>query len=225
MSRVIFSLCLLCCIAGCTSRIAPETAYVVAYVSKDGPRRPIVALVPLIDSTLPHLSWNLSDELTAGIERRLDKKDIFYLARPARMRQIARTLSPAQNPFGTDPSWMKEAFPRDEFVVFMELLEHDEVPLSPGDAPAELNIAVRLRVLDLRGQKVRVVLQEVVRESHYIPKPFTRAHFAPATWGSDTYSITPLGLAHAQLSKEIAGRIEDYILLVAPVPGEKSSDG
>ena len=85
--------------------------------------------------------------------------------------------------------------------------------LSSADTSANLNMSLRVRMLDLRGPQPSIVLQEIVHDSHHIPKQFTRANFHQVEWGKGSFNISPLGLAHAQLTKEIASRIEDYALL------------
>lgn len=181
--------------------------------------KPIVALVPLIDNTVNDVPWSLSEELTSAIYHRLSQRDKLYLVDLQKVRAATRKLNNSSNPFGANIAWVKKAFPEQEFVVFMELLQHEELPVqaskisSPEDTSAELTMKVRIRVVDVRTPEPKVVLQEIVQDSHYIPKQFTRANFFQVPWGKESYHISPLGLAHTQLSKEIAGRLEDYILL------------
>jgi hypothetical protein len=182
--------------------------------------RPIVALLPVIDHSSSNLSWNLSEELTAAIHYRLIQKNAFYLLDKEKTRSLQKNLKEPLNPFGADILWMKQAFLGQEFVVFMELMTHEEVPLSVKNAaassnegPSEIQIKMRLRVIDLRHEQAEIVLQEILTNSHAIPKPFTRFESRQVPWGSENYNISPLGMAHAELTKEIATHLEDYILL------------
>ncbi|MGE5196635.1 MAG: CT253 family lipoprotein [Anaerolineae bacterium] len=185
----------------------------------DGRSKPIVALVPFIDRTLNDLPWSLSQELTSTIMHRLMQKDKLYLIDEQRVLTAVKKLSDTNDPFGTQLQWVRKSFPDEEFVVFLELVEHEEVPImhqkasSSLDAPAELNMSVRVRILDLRGEHPVAILQELIHDTHSIPRQFTKANFIQVPWGKDSYSISPLGLAHAQLIKELVSRIEDYILL------------
>jgi hypothetical protein len=179
--------------------------------------KPIVAVVPVIDHSHSELGWNLSEELTHSISARLLKHDQIYLANPEKVQASVRKLKETQDPFSSNLSWVKRAFSQNEFVVFMELVEHKEYPLhtesDSQDSPAELSIAMRVRVVDIRGSEPKIVLQELLQDSQHIPRQFTRANFDQVPWGADTFDISPVGMAHAQLTKELASRLEDYILL------------
>ena len=72
---------------------------------------------------------------------------------------------------------------------------------------------MRLRVFDLRGKEPVVVLQEILHRNHLIPKPSDLKEPCPERWKRMTFIVSPLGLAHAQFTKEAVERIEDYILL------------
>lgn len=182
-------------------------------------KKPLVALLPLIDNTKHGLSWDISEELTSSVHHRLLLKDKLYLVDKEKVLSATKKLKESDNPFVNDLSWMKRSFPSDEFVVFLELIEHDEVPVystrqaAPGEVDADLQMSVRVRVVDLRGEQPKIVLQELIHESHRIPKQFTKANFHQVPWDDDSFSISPVGLAHDALSKEIAVRVQDYILL------------
>lgn len=182
-------------------------------------QKPIVALVPLMDNTKHGLSWDISEELTSSIHHRLLQKDKLYLVDKDKVLSATKKLKESDNPFLNDLSWMKNSFASNEFVVFLELIEHNEVPVyssrqaAPGEVDADLQMSVRVRVVDLRGEQPKIVLQELIHESHRIPKQFTKDNFHQVPWDDDSFSISPIGLAHDALSKEIAVRVQDYILL------------
>ena len=182
--------------------------------------RPVVALVPVIDSTKSDLSWNLADEWTASLDYRLSDSDRLYLVDLKTTYETLQKAKPIPNPFGMDCRWLKKTFPKNEFVVFLEIVEHEEVlrqdkknPVAPNLCTADLNMGVRVRVFDLRGDQPVAVLQEILHDTHFVPRPFTRANFDQIAWGEEGFDISPMGLAHATFVKEIARRIEDYILL------------
>lgn len=212
--KIILILGAILLVAGCEKQ--PQSSGVA--LQQRTSLKPIVALVPIIDHSRSHLAWNLSEELTSAIHYRLTQKDKLYLIEPSKVAATLKKLKDSNNPFDVDLTWIKKAFFEDEFVVFMEILSHDQVainakdPHSPQEAPAELTISMRLRVIDLRGEEPAIALQEILHNSHYLPKQFTSSHFEQVEWGKDAYAISPLGLAHAGLSKEIASRVEDYIL-------------
>jgi hypothetical protein len=160
------------------------------------------------------LEWSVSEELTSTIHYRLLQKNRLYLVDHEKVASAVRKLDASHNPFGANLAWVKRAFPEDEFVIFMELVEHEEIPASQkGGTASELNMAMRVRVVDLRHDFPKVILQEMVRGSHSIPKQFSREYFFQVPWGKESYSISPIGLAHSDLSQEVARRVEDYILL------------
>jgi len=217
MSRTAIVICLAALAAGCHPESDSRQSF--HYEEKEVLNRPVVALVPIIDSTTSELPWSLSDELTELVHERLEQKDKLHLIEENRIRSITKTLSSSDNPFANDISWVKNTFTNDEFVVFVELIEHDELPLngqkfsSPKECSYELNMTARIRVVDLRQQQPQIVLQELIHDTHFIPKRFSRFNFEQVIWGEENYNISPLGIAHGAFSKEIAKRVEDYILL------------
>ncbi len=194
---------LLLLVASCTQHASPQQENACVYTHQ----RPIVALVPVVDNTHSNLPWSLSEELTSAIHYRLMQKDTFYLIDQEKIRKC-KTID---NPFGSDLTWIKKAFFQNEFVVFLELISHEET--AAKDSPTELSMKMRIRVIDVRQEEPVVILQEIIHDSHYLPKQFTGDHFHQIEWGKENYNISPLGIAHTQLSREVASRIEDYVLL------------
>lgn len=183
--------------------------------------KPIVAIMPVIDST-EDSTWNLSDEFTYCIAHQLAKKNHFFLLDLDKSRAIPYQLSYDQNPFAQDVQWLKKTFLNHEFVVFLELIEHDEVIRHSNKkltdskkCSAELLMTMRIRIFDLREEEPKIVLQELIHQSHFIPRPFTRSNFQQEKWGHETFAISPMGLAHAQFIKHISNRLEEYILWAA----------
>ena len=121
------------------------------------------------------------------------------------------------NPFACDLAWIKSEFPDHEFAVFLELAEHDFVPPvknhSSGEVPNNLSMGIRIRVVDLRGASPKIVLQEIVRDAYYIPRTLLPTDYSSVTWGTEEYRKSPMGIAHAQIAREVAARISEYILL------------
>jgi hypothetical protein len=181
--------------------------------------KPAVAIIPLIDNSNHALGWNLSDEITFTLCSKLDRQNAFNLALPGKIKSQSKKMKGFNNPFGDDLDWVKTIFHEEEFVVFLEMIEHGEVPNStnkkapPETLSAQLNLSVRLRIIDVRGNSPKVVLQEILQDSHFIPRQFTSYNFHQTPWNTEEFFLSPVGIAHAQLIKELKGRIEDYILL------------
>ena len=178
---------------------------------EDGRAKPSVAVASLLDTTSFDASWSLSEELTQGV--------MDLVARTGQVHVHSQQESPfTENPFGNNLSWMKREFQGEEFVAFLELVEHEFAPVkakgvTPQEASSNLNMGVRLRVIDLRAETPKIVLQEMIRDSYFVPKTLIPTDYSVAVWGTDHFQKSPMGIAHAQLMQEIASRITDYILL------------
>lgn len=182
----------------------------------DGRVKPRVALVPIYDRSGEEFAWSLSDELTHALYQRMTSRGSLCLADLGEMKKFQSNL----NPFGKEYGWLKKSFQDQEFVVFAELVEHNIHPKQASSSfldkltpSCELDMTVRLRIFDLRGDSPEIILQEIVRQTHLIPKQDAITDQDPGKWRHKTYTVSPLGFSHYQLSKELVSRIEDYILL------------
>ncbi len=178
---------------------------------EDGRSKPSVAVASMLDTTSFDASWSLSEELTDGIMSRIANSGDIYVH--------SKEESPfTDNPFGTDLSWMKREFQSEEFVTFLELVEHEFTPVrtkgnTAQEASNNLNMAVRVRVVDLRPAAPKIVLQEMIRDTYFVPKTLIPSDYAVEVWGTEGFRKSPMGIAHAQLVEDVANRISDYILL------------
>jgi hypothetical protein len=180
---------------------------------EDGRAKPVVAIAPMIDTTTQDASWSLSEEITSMIVQRMGQGGKLFVV-------SNEDDSFTDNPFGPELGWVKREFHDQEFVVFLELVEHEAVAanklkknLPPQEVSTNLNMAVRIRVLDLRSATPKVVLQEMIRDTYFIPKTLIPTDYTSVVWGSDTFLTSPMGIAHTQLVQEIVSRVSDYILL------------
>lgn len=183
---------------------------------EDGRAKPIIAVASMIDTTSFECPWSLSEELTSLIVNQIGQGGKIYVYSTPEFPFV-------ENPFGSDLSWIKREFHNEEFVAFLELVEHVNAPaikgnripenLSPQEVSTNLEMAVRIRVVDVRSSAPKIVLQEVVKGSYYIPKTLIPTDYNQIVWGSEEYRKTPMGIAHMQLAKEITTRLTDYIIL------------
>ncbi len=220
MSRFLFSISFLALVAsGCddTSNTSSQ-----AYGHTSSHIKPVVAIVPIIDHTKNDYSWDLSEELSSSLYQRIAQKNHLTLVSGSQVRAQTKNLLEKYHPFSPDISWVKKSFQKDQFVVFLELIEHEEViqqnsqrPSALEDCNAALNMSMRVRIFDLRDTEPKVILQELIHDNHFIPRPFTQANFYQVSWEDVSFSISPLGLAHTHFIKEIATRIEDYVLAMS----------
>jgi hypothetical protein len=178
---------------------------------EDGRAKPTIAIASMLDTTSFDASWSLSDEITTGVMDGIAQTGAIFVH--------AQESSPfSENPFGTNLAWMKREFNSEEFVAFLELVEHEFSPVKTKgttlqEASANLNMAVRLRVVDLRPTTPRVVLQEMIRETYFVPKTLIPNDYSVEVWGTEKFLKSPMGIAHASLIQQISNRISDYILL------------
>lgn len=181
--------------------------------------KPLVAIAPMVDHSETELGWDLSDEFTYCISTKLLQKNKFRVVDPQKTKTQIKKAKVHTNPFGNDLSWVKNTFPGDDFVVFMELIEHREQlretdsSKKPEHSHADLNVTLRLRIVDIRKEQPLIVLQEIIQDSHFIPRQLTSYNQQQAPWNSEGFSISPVGIAHASLIKELTARIEDYVVL------------
>lgn len=209
MKRVLFTAGALL-LASCSSKgeDTPLTRY-----HDDGRAKPVVAIAPMLDTTSFEVPWSVSEELTASLVQKVTKKQQLFV-------QSGEEYAIADNPFSQDLAWMQREFSSNEFAVFLELVEHEMIPAEktsgpvfPQEVSQNLNISVRVRVIDLRGTSPKIVLQEVVRDSYYIPKTLSPTDYSVTTWGSEDFAKSSMGIAHAQVIQEIASRVTEYVLL------------
>lgn len=182
---------------------------------EDGRAKPSVAIVPVVDSTNFNYPWSLSEEFTDLLITKISHKHSLFLPEDG---IIKYDFSYSQDLFGTDLEWMKQAFNPHEFVVLVEFLQHKKSPVSKKNTPtaelsSNLNLTVRLRIIDLRKNQPEIVLQEKISDSYFISKNVLPTNYEIVTWGSDEYKTSSLALAHGQIAKEVVERINDYISL------------
>lgn len=181
--------------AGCSYSGTELTRY-----HEDGRAKPAVVVTQMIDTSSFDVPWSLSEELTTLVSRSIAQNRSLYVS-------TKEELGYAENPFGQDLSWAKQELKSYEFAVFMELVDHSFNPSN------NLNMAVRVRVVDLRGPEPKVILQEMVKQDYYVPRNLLPTDYNTVTWGTPDYRATPLNAAHLQLAQEISSRLGDYILL------------
>jgi hypothetical protein len=175
----------------------------------NGVEKPTVALVPVIDSSGYELPWNMAEELTSLINARLNTQGIFLVT------PKEGALPYLESPFTNNILWIKKNFKDYDFVVFLELIEHEKVAEKKGclDSSSNLNTAMRIRIVDNRDKQPKVVLQELLKDSYFISKSLLPVDYNVVAWNTSDYSSTPFGIAHLQLCKSVVERLSDYIAI------------
>lgn len=174
--------------------------------SREGHLKDKIACVNMIDSSHCSLKWDVAQELTSYLEKNLSRKDTLYVV--GVKNEIA--LSSAKNPFASDTSWLKDHFCHMKYVVFTELLKHEQQHQESqlGD---QLALSLRVRVFKNTPEGFIPILQEIVQESYMLPSLLTKTSLFQPTYQSQGYELSPIGSSHQKFIELVAARIRDYL--------------
>ncbi|MCI0382052.1 MAG: hypothetical protein L0207_03250 [Chlamydiae bacterium] len=136
---------------------------------------PTTALIPLFDSSSHTLPWDVANELTYSIRQKLVKNGKLSLLNDSITSKVKKKLRETSNPLGVDSEFIKEHFKNKEILIFMELVYYresllDEQENAGMNHPSEIEIAVRVKVLDLRASQINILLQELVKHRAIVPR-------------------------------------------------------
>jgi len=188
---------------------------------KNGQIKPVVKVLPCqVKSNEIAVAWDLSQEFTDELRRRVFESPKLYLERGGETMEIAKALSTP------DPKNIPSAPLKDlecaDFVMITELVEQRQTPYGftslaeskhrLEESGAILQLAFRVRVLDCRFEQPRVILQELLQTSQVVPKPYLSADYEKTVWGTEPFHHTPLGMAHSKLLREAIGHVEGYVV-------------
>lgn len=215
MTRILmmFAACAAFCV-GCVGRNSDTTLY-----HSSGRSKPTVAVLPVINSTGNTLvNWDLSREMTEEIRKRVYTSARLYMVREGGSMELAKQLNiPNPNEI-SNIGFQKMG--NAEFVVVAELIDQKETPygIQKGkekphldEVGAILSLAMRLRVLDVRGDRPKIILQEVLNQEQVVSRAYLNCDYEKACWGTEAFERTPLGMAHSKIAREIVARVEGYI--------------
>lgn len=186
----------------------------------NGCPKPRVALMPVIDSSQSGLPWSISEELSQSIYYSLMDSGELYVLTPKEVGpgwQKKDTI----DFFGTDTSFTND-FCNADFIVAMELIEHSTAPCDavditgrsfPGCHPIGnvLTLRMRVKILDIRGDKPRVALYEIVKSGYTIKPSCYNVDYSQSGWGTVEFSTTPCAVVHRRMVQNISTRIEQAI--------------
>ena len=178
----------------------------------NGSAKPRVAIVPVITTKAGKLPWNLSDELSEVISEKFLETKQFYLTKDFSVLGKHLTDLSEINPLLEDIRWLYENASTSEFIVFIELVEHNLIPKQSRIPPQSysLDMAFRIHVIDIRGPEPKVILQELMQESFNIS---IKIDYSIDTIGKTAFFLSPIGMAHTHMVKKISKQIQEYILL------------
>lgn len=184
-----------------------------------GGAKPIVAVLPVIDnSKIDSLHWDISQEMTERINTRIVDSSRLYLLREQKDKALAEALN-NPNPKAINASAIRNLGDAD-YAIVTELVEqkvlpnaHPKVAARPhlANSSATLHIAMRVRVLDVRSETPKVILQEILCEDYEIARPYLFVDYTKNGWGEQSYERTPMGLAHSKIVRDLVAHTEGYI--------------
>jgi len=183
-----------------------------------GRQKAIVTVLPVIDHTSDtNVTWDLSREFTEEIRKRVYDSTRVYLLREGEGAEMAERLS---NP---DPTVISSDIARylgaAEFAIVIEIINQTEEPYGLTHASTSplteigstLSVALRVRVIDVRKDKPKVILQEILNQDYVVTRPYFNTDYTRTPWGTEAFQRTPMGLLHNQLIHKLVARVESYI--------------
>ena len=176
-----------------------------------GRHKAVVAVLPVINQTsMTNIPWDLSQELTEEIRKKVYESKRIYLHREPTSLEVAQLLS-VPNPQSIS-SRAAESLGDAEYAIVTEVIEQKEKAFKArSELGAILTFALRVRVLDLRQSTPKVILQEVLDKDYVVAKPYMHCDYEKMGWGTEAFNYTPMGMAHSRLVRELVSRAEAYI--------------
>jgi len=170
-------------------------------------------VLPVVDHSRDvGIPWSISHELTEEVCARIDGVKQIYLLRDVGTRQIAERLT-APNPSLIDQDAVA-GLANTEFVVSTEVIEQTKKQrgATVQDREAtQVSLTLRVRILDIRGEHPRLLLQEVLEQEHMASHMDLEKEYALASWGTEAFSKTSMGQAHSRLVRKLCSRVQSYI--------------
>jgi hypothetical protein len=200
----------------CTYQRRDTTLY-----QSTGRQKAIAVVLPVIDSTgKSQLSWDLSQEFTEEIRKRIYESPKVYLLRDSGSKELAQQFT-VPHPTAI-PVRLTNQIGAAEFVIATELMSQTETPYGLandysdkypiyGETGSVLSVAMRVRVIDVRGETPQVVLQEILTHDQHVARPYMNPNYDKTPWGTEAFQYSAMGIVHHRLVNELVARVEGYI--------------
>lgn len=211
---MLFTLMMAFLFAGCGPRYVDYFPF-----HDDGTPKPRVALLPILNNTPDCVPWDISSEINAGIRYKGMCHGHLFLLSDNEIASHMQGIGPIDY-FGVDISNFKKICDAD-YVVAMELVGHEvycsdqcdlsHIPLQKYRWKSVLEMKVRLRIVDVKCSKPRIVLQEVLTCNYAIPLGREYMDYTRCGWGNSAFFETPCGMAHERLISDLVCRMETVI--------------
>lgn len=181
------------------------TLPLLAWGASSAPIKPRVIIAPFDDRTSANYGWSLSEEFTERTYKELKEYTLLETIKGVRSGEELG------DPFMGDLSWTKQAFRDADFVAFAEIAQHTPCahPSAEGMLYADIFVALRVRVIDLRKPYPTIVLQETIIRKEPMP-----TILMPGGEDFPSYEDSPLDSMHAKIAQKIAAHIARYTLAI-----------
>lgn len=174
----------------------------------DGTPKPKIVVLPVIDHSGTTLPWNISQGFTDDIDyEMMNSGELYALSQ----QEVSESITKLGNiDFFSSDELLAKQFCGTDFVILMELFEcsvtaydacvDTTLSCKPGfPSPGVLLMKMRLRIIDIRCQTPRLVLQEIMRKEVFVPCSYEGAPRGP------------VAKAQHQFACELAQRIETMV--------------
>lgn len=217
MVQYLFVVMVAFCLVGCSASNDVCTKPVCYQKTK-----PNIAFIPVKESVACNYNWDLSKELTDETLTALMEKNSLYVT-PYLQFKNALDSTKECDYFSSDLNFANY-FGNSDFLIVTELLKHETVPFNPAknvevtDGRKNyaqfqvLNMETRVRVLDLRFEHPKVILQKFIDSREIVSGSETKIDYSVLTPESDLFEKTPLYRGHNKMALQLAKEIENAIV-------------
>ncbi len=215
MKRLLSSLLLSLLVTSCAPKYKEYFAY-----TDEGYEKPKVAIVPVLNSSKASLGFDISDEIVFGLRNLICSNDKLFPLTQSDVNAAAALIGDSHY-FTPDTSCWK-GFLNAHFAIIMEVTQHDIVPFEKGSfgnlyptngghSNQVLALKVRLRIIDVKYNQAKLILDEIIESNHMMPWGFDQAVNKERAFDSPNYANTPFGMAHNRLIWQLSSRIHQVI--------------
>lgn len=218
MLQRIFSFCMaLLVLVGC-NRTTQQNEY-FAYTDA-GVLKPRIALASVTDSSGKQLPWDVSDEIIHGMRHVLNKEGNLIVLPQSEVYSNMALLGHVDL-FGANLTPWK-SFCNADYVVLIDIFERQELPFGKGKfypifptsgnhSGTVLAMKARFKVIDVRADKPKLVLYEVMESNHLLPFGFEEIDAKDIPWGHKEYCHSPMGMVNNRLIYQLTDRVNTVL--------------
>ncbi len=185
-----------------------------------GVLKPRIAIASVTDSSGKQLPWDVSDEIVHGMRHVLHNEGNVYVLPQAEVYSSMALLGNFDL-FGANLFPWK-SFCHADYVVLIDLFDRQELPFGKGKfypifptsgnhSGTVLAMKLRFKVIDVRAEKPKLVLFEVMESNHLLPFGYEGIDPKEIPWGHKEYCNSPMGMVNNRLIYQLTDRINTVI--------------